>query len=94
MLIKATSEAIELWKSINDATAKDLIEDDTFFLMEHRVYPEEVRIAGIGAILGGQGIGFADKGTDDGGKWLGWKYWVNGNLGETFTFVCFKNLSH
>ena len=94
MLIKATPEAIEFWKSINDATARNLLEDDTFLLMEHRVYPNEVRIAGVGAIFGGQGIGFADEGTDDGGKWLGWQFWVNGNLDETFTFVCFKNPSH
>ena len=91
MLIKATPEAIKLWKSINDATAKDLLEDEYFYLKEHDAFVR-VFIAGVGA-MEGDCIGFADRDREDGdgSKWLGRKYWVDGDLDKTFTFVCFND---
>jgi hypothetical protein len=90
MLIKAMPEAIEFWKSINDAITKDLLEDEYFYLTEHDGFVK-VRIAGLGAIMGGDNIGFADRDARDGGKWLERTYWVNGDMDETFTFVRFKD---
>jgi len=95
MVIKATPAARQLWESINDKTAQDLLKDERFVLDQHRVYPFGIRIGGVGAIFGGESIGFVDAKRSDGLKWLkDEKYFVDRDVDKTFTFVKFKNPSY